>query len=49
MPSTENNKARKGFHIDQGLLEQSVSLLQTADVKSRNEFLNQALKFYMDI
>ena len=29
------------------ILEQVDSLLQQADVKSRNEFLNQALKFYI--
>lgn len=47
MPNTEKDKVRKGFYIDQDLLEQVDSLLQTADVKSRNEFLNQALKFYI--
>lgn len=47
MPNTEKDKIRKGFYIDQDLLEQVDSLLQTADVKSRNEFLNQALKFYI--
>lgn len=47
MSNTEKDKVRKGFYIDQDLLEQVDSLLQTADVKSRNEFLNQALKFYI--
>ncbi len=47
MPNTEKDKVRKGFYIDQDLLEQVDSLLQTADVKSRNEFLNKALKFYI--
>ena len=36
----EKGKVRKGFYIEEDLLEQ-------ADVKSRNEFLNQALKFYI--
>lgn len=47
MPNTEKDKVRKGFYIDQDLLERVDSLLQAADVKSRNEFLNQALKFYI--
>lgn len=47
MPNTEKDKVRKGFYIDQDLLEQVDSLLQTANMKSRNEFLNQALKFYI--
>ena len=47
MPNTNKDKVRKGFYIDQELLEQVDSLLQTADVRSRNEFLNQALKFYI--
>ena len=33
-------KVRKAFYIDDDLLEQ-------ADVRSRNEFVNQALKFYI--
>lgn len=40
-------KVRKGFYIEEGLLEQVDSLLLLANVKSRNEFLNQALKFYI--
>lgn len=40
-------KIRKGFYVEEDLLEQVDSLLQKADVKSRNEFLNQALKFYI--
>ena len=47
MSNTEKDKVRKGFYIDQDLLEQVDSLLQTVNVKSRNEFLNQALKFYI--
>ena len=43
----EKGKVRKGFYIEEDILEQIDSLLQQADVKSRNEFLNQALKFYI--
>ena len=40
-------KVRKGFYIEEDLLEQIDGLLEQADVKSRNEFLNQVLKFYI--
>ena len=43
----EKSKVRKAFYIEEDTLEQVDSLLQQADVKSRNEFLNQALKFYI--
>lgn len=43
----ENGKVRKAFYIEEDLLEQVDSLLKQADVRSRNEFLNQALKFYI--
>ena len=45
--SEEKGKVRKGFYIEEGVLEQIDSLLQHVNVKSRNEFLNQALKFYI--
>ena len=44
MASEEKSRVRKGFYIEEDLLEQVDSLLRQADVKSRNEFLNQALK-----
>ena len=47
MASEEKGKVRKGFYIEEGVLEQIDSLLQQVNVKSRNEFLNQALKFYI--
>lgn len=47
MASEEKRKVRKGFYIEEEVLEQIDSLLQQANVKSRNEFLNQALKFYI--
>lgn len=40
-------KIRKGFYIEGVLLEQADELQEKANVKSRNEFLNQALKFYI--
>ena len=40
-------KVRKAFYIDEELLEQVDALLGQADVRSRNEFVNQALKFYI--
>ena len=43
----EKSKVRKAFYIEEDILEQVDSLLQQADVKSRNVFLNQALKFYI--
>ena len=33
-------KVRRGFYIEEDLLEQVDGLLEQADVKSRNEFLN---------
>ena len=47
MASEEKSRVRKGFYIEEELLEQVDSLLSLADVRSRNEFLNQALKFYI--
>ena len=43
----EKEKVRKAFYIEEDLLKQVDGLLQQADVRSRNEFLNQALKFYI--
>lgn len=43
----EKGKVRKGFYIEEDLLEQMDGLMEQVDVKSRNEFLNQALKFYI--
>ena len=40
-------KVRKGFYIEEDLLNQVDGLLEQAYVKSKNEFLNQALKFYI--
>ena len=43
----EKGKVRKAFYIEEELLVQADGLLQQADARSRNEFLNQALKFYI--
>lgn len=43
----ENGKVRKAFYIEEDLLEQADALLEQADVRSRNEFVNQALQFYI--
>lgn len=43
----DKGKVRKGFYIEEDLLEQMDGLLEQADVKSRNEFMNHALKFYI--
>jgi metal-responsive CopG/Arc/MetJ family transcriptional regulator len=45
--SEEKSKIRKGFFIDVDLLEQVDTLLQKSDARSRNEFMNQALRFYI--
>ncbi len=47
MASEEKGKVRKGFYIEEEVLEQIDGLLQQANAKSKNEFLNQALKFYI--
>lgn len=43
----DSEKVRKGFYIEKELLKQCDSLLEKANARSRNEFLNQALKFYI--
>ena len=47
MEKKKKAKTRKAFYINEELLEQVDYLLQQSDIKSRNEFLNQALKFYI--
>lgn len=43
----ENTKVRVGIYIEKEVLEQADRLLSAADVRSRNEFVGLALKFYM--
>ena len=40
-------KVRKAFYVEEELLGQVDALLPQADVRSRNEFVNQALRFYI--
>ena len=44
---SENAKVRVGIYIEKAILEQADGLLETANVRSRNEFVAEALKFYM--
>ena len=39
-------KVRTGFYIEKEVLEMADSLLPAANVRSRNEFVTEALKFY---
>ncbi|MCI8321037.1 MAG: hypothetical protein HFH02_08180 [Dorea sp.] len=39
-------KVRAGFYVEKEVLELADSLLAEANVSSRNEFVNEALKFY---
>lgn len=43
----ESRKTRKAFYIEDDIIKQIDALFLQANVKSRNEFLNQALKFYI--
>lgn len=47
MAAEEKGKVRKAFYMEEELLKQADALLEQADVRSRNEFVNQALKFYI--
>ena len=40
-------KVRKAFYMEEKLLGQVDALLPQADVRSRNEFVNRALRFYI--
>ncbi|NBK91697.1 hypothetical protein D5278_06845 [bacterium 1XD21-13] len=42
----EVKKVRTGFYIEKEVLEMADSLLAVANVRSRNEFATEALKFY---
>ena len=45
---SENAKVRVGIYIEKAILEQADGLLETANVRSRNEFVAEALKFYIE-
>ena len=42
----ETEKVRTGFYIEKEMLEMADGLLAAANVRSRNEFVNETLKFY---
>ena len=42
----ETEKVRTGFYIEKEILETADGLLAAANMRSRNEFVNEALKFY---
>ena len=44
---SENAKVRVGIYIEKAILEQADGLLETANVRSRNEFVAEALKFFL--
>ena len=41
------NKIRVGFYIEKSLLKECDSLLKPADARSRNEFVNAAIRWYI--
>lgn len=43
----ETEKVRRGFYIDKDILERVDGMLEEANARSRNEFVTEALKFYM--
>ncbi|ERI89934.1 hypothetical protein HMPREF1982_04200 [Clostridiales bacterium oral taxon 876 str. F0540] len=44
--ANEPEKVRTGFYIEKEVLDRCDDLLTAANVKSRNEFVTEALKFY---
>ena len=44
--ANETEKVRTGFYIEKEVLDRCYELLSLANVKSRNEFVTEALKFY---
>lgn len=44
--ANETEKVRTGFYIEKEMLDRCDELLSLANVKSRNEFVTEALKFY---
>lgn len=44
--ANETEKVRTGFYIEKEVLDRCDELLPLANVKSRNEFVTEALKFY---
>ena len=46
---SEHTKVRAGIYVEKEILNQADGLLETANVRSRNEFVAEALKFYIGI
>ena len=44
--ASDAEKIRTGFYIEKEVLERCDALLEQANVKSRNEFVTEALRFY---
>lgn len=44
--ANETEKVRTGFYIEKEVLDRCDGMLEQANVKSRNEFVTEALKFY---
>ena len=44
---SEHTKVRAGIYVEKEILNQADGLLETANVRSRNEFVEEALKFYI--
>ena len=40
-------RVRKGVYLDETLIEDCDKMLDVADARSRNEFIEKALKFYL--
>ena len=44
---SEHTTVRAGIYVEKEILNQADGLLETANVRSRNEFVEEALKFYI--
>ena len=44
---SEHTKVHAGIYVEKEILNQADGLLETANVRSRNEFVEEALKFYI--
>ena len=40
-------RVRKGVYLEKAVIEECDRMLEAADVRSRNEFIEKALKFYL--
>ena len=44
---SDHTKVRAGIYVEKEIFNQADGLLETANVRSRNEFVEEALKFYI--